>query len=337
MITSLILTSAVGTILGLRFKVFVLAPAILIVGGCAIIAGLLGGHDARLVVLIVAGTLALLQIGYIAGCLLSKQRPFVGGPVHGRRSKSVRRAPSQPRPQDLTLIGNVDSRLIGFYGLRDCALRYGTAMSSNVHKNSRATSGRPALQNQLSMTFFVHDTRSHSLQHIAKRVLDIILSAMGLIILSPLFLLTLMVIKFESRGPIFFIKFEYCYNDQRIRTIRFNRGSFYLTRVGHFLVRSGLDRLPMLINVLRGDMSIVGPRCHVVLPSAPLSKQLALALDQCPLRPGLITFENQALTELRQTEADLYYISNWSLLLDAEILFGSIFSTASYVQTPPRR
>ena len=204
-------------------------------------------------------------------------------------------------------------------------------------RNSRATSGRPALQNQLSMTFFIHDTRSHSFQHIAKRVFDIIVSAMGLAILSPLFLLTLMVIKFESRGPIFFIRFEYCYNHQRIRTIRFNGGSFYLTRVGHFLVRSGLDRLPMLINVLRGDMSIVGPRCHVVLPSTPLSKQLALALDDCPLGPGLIVFEDQAPTELRETEADLFYISNWSLLLDVEILFGSIFSKASYVQTPPRR
>ena len=73
MITSLILTAAVGAILGLRFRVFVLAPATLIVGGCAIIAGMLAGHDTRLVVLSVAGTLALLQIGYIAGCLLSKQ------------------------------------------------------------------------------------------------------------------------------------------------------------------------------------------------------------------------------------------------------------------------
>ena len=121
MITSLILAAAVGAILGLRFKVFVLAPAMLIVGGCAIIAGMLAGHDARLVVLIVAGTLALLQIGYISGCLLSKQRLFIG-PLHSRRSKSARRAPSQPRPQDLTLIGNVDSRLIGFYDLRDCPL-----------------------------------------------------------------------------------------------------------------------------------------------------------------------------------------------------------------------
>ena len=74
MITPLILAAAVGSILGLRFRVFVLAPAMLIVGGCAIIAGMLAGHDTRLVALIVAGTLALLQIGYIAGCLLSKQR-----------------------------------------------------------------------------------------------------------------------------------------------------------------------------------------------------------------------------------------------------------------------
>ena len=70
MITSLILTAAVGAILGLRFKVFVLAPAMLIVGGYAIIAGMLAGHDTRFVLLSVAGTLALLQIGYTAGCLI---------------------------------------------------------------------------------------------------------------------------------------------------------------------------------------------------------------------------------------------------------------------------
>ena len=89
----------------------------------------------------------------------------------------------------------------------------------------------------------------------------------------------------------------------------------------------------MLINVLRGDMSIVGPRCHIARPSIPLSDQLMLALRDSPLRPGLVNFEDayrRANSEVRQIEADLFYVSNWSLLLDAKILFRNFFSKVSY-------
>jgi Bacterial sugar transferase len=74
----------------------------------------------------------------------------------------------------------------------------------------------------------------------------------------------------------------------------------------------------MLINVLRGDMSIVGPRCHVNRPSTPLYDQLSLALRNSPLRPGIFNFKDaygRVDTEVRNMEADLFYISNWSLPL----------------------
>jgi lipopolysaccharide/colanic/teichoic acid biosynthesis glycosyltransferase len=89
----------------------------------------------------------------------------------------------------------------------------------------------------------------------------------------------------------------------------------------------------MLINVLRGDMSIAGPRCHIARPSIPLSDQLMLALRDSPLRPGLVNFEDayhRANSEVRQIEADLFYVSKWSLLLDAKILFRIFFSKVSY-------
>jgi polysaccharide biosynthesis protein PslA len=91
----------------------------------------------------------------------------------------------------------------------------------------------------------------------------------------------------------------------------------------------------MLINVLRGEMSIVGPRCHLVPPSGPLSDQVSLALRDTHLRPGLVNLEDQnghAGSEPREIEADLFYISNWSCLLDAKILFLKFMSKASYAE-----
>ncbi len=186
------------------------------------------------------------------------------------------------------------------------------------------------------MTPSDHDTTLHPFQLFVKRGFDIVVSAAGLIVLSPLFLLISVAIKLGSRGPIFSARYEYCYNDQRIRTIKFRTiGSlFFTTRIGHFLIQSGIERLPMLINVLRGEMSIVGPRCHITLPSIPGSDQLMLALLNSPFKPGLLSFGGPH--ERGQIEADLFYVSNWSLLLDAKILFGYLFSKGAYTATSLR-
>jgi lipopolysaccharide/colanic/teichoic acid biosynthesis glycosyltransferase len=196
-------------------------------------------------------------------------------------------------------------------------------------KNAATKKRRP-------MTPSDHDTTLHPFQLVVKRGFDIVVSAAGLIVLSPLFLLISVAIKLGSRGPIFSARYEYCYNDQRIRTIKFRTiGSlFFTTRIGHFLIQSGIERLPMLINVLRGEMSIVGPRCHITLPSIPGSDQLMLALLNSPFKPGLLSFGGPH--ERGQIEADLFYVSNWSLLLDAKILFGYLFSKGAYTATSLR-
>jgi lipopolysaccharide/colanic/teichoic acid biosynthesis glycosyltransferase len=170
------------------------------------------------------------------------------------------------------------------------------------------------------------------LQLVAKRVFDVIASAAMLALLSPAFLLALLAVRLESRGSIFSAGRQYCYNNQTIDVLTFRcRRTF----IGSALTRSGLDRLPMLINVLRGDMSIVGPRSYAGRSPVLLSAQLSLALRNSPLRPGLFNFEEvsgRVDSRARQTEADLFYISNWSLLLDAKILFRNLLSRASYIQ-----
>ena len=173
---------------------------------------------------------------------------------------------------------------------------------------------------------------ARSPQLIAKRVFDIIFAVAVLAVLSPLFLLVALAVKLDGRGPIFAVTRQYCYNDQTIHVLSFRCGE---TFIGSSLIRSGLERLPMLINVLRGEMSIVGLRCHLNPPVIPPSVQLSLALRNSPLRPGLVNFDYQhqpSDLELRKIEADLFYISNWSMLLDAKILILKCFTKASYVQ-----
>jgi lipopolysaccharide/colanic/teichoic acid biosynthesis glycosyltransferase len=178
------------------------------------------------------------------------------------------------------------------------------------------------------------------LQFIVKRAFDIVTAALVLLVLSPLIFLTVLAIKLNSRGPIFSVSRRNCYNDQTVSLLRFRcHANWSPTTVGNVLVRTGIDRLPSLINVLRGDMSIVGPRCRVPAPSLPLAGHLLLALRKRPFRPGLVSF-GEALkvnSERREIEADLFYVSHWSLLLDAKALILKFLSVTTYSQNYSHR
>jgi lipopolysaccharide/colanic/teichoic acid biosynthesis glycosyltransferase len=171
-------------------------------------------------------------------------------------------------------------------------------------------------------------------QLIVKRVFDIAASAIVLLVLSPLFLLASLAIKLESRGPVFSVKHVYSYNNQHVRVLRFrSRSHRDVTTCGRFLIRSGLDQLPMLLNILGGEMSIVGLHCHF-LPPPRLNDQLELAFVTRSFRPGLVSLKTpRARTDgVSRRNADLFYISNWSLLLDAKVLFRHLFSEHTYLQ-----
>jgi lipopolysaccharide/colanic/teichoic acid biosynthesis glycosyltransferase len=160
------------------------------------------------------------------------------------------------------------------------------------------------------------------IQLTVKRALDVALSALGLFVLSPVFLLASVAIALESNGTVFSVKHVYGFNNQRIRLLSFRcRTHPAETLAGQFLIHSGLDRLPVLINILRGDMAFVGTHSYV-LPPQHFDDQVPLPCRNDFFRPGLFSHEGD---ESDTIEADLSYILNWSLVLDAKIIFRHLF------------
>jgi putative colanic acid biosynthesis UDP-glucose lipid carrier transferase len=184
---------------------------------------------------------------------------------------------------------------------------------------------------------------------VLKGALDYIVSGLGLLLLSPLLVLIAIAIKIDSPGPVFFRQRRYGQNNRIFRIFKFRtmsvaedganvkqaeRNDNRVTRVGWFLRRSSLDELPQLINVLLGDMSIVGPRPHALVHDEFFEQQLDLFSLRRRVRPGLTGWaqvnglrgETKTTSDIRKrVEHDLYYIDNWSVWLDMEIMIRTLF------------
>lgn len=187
-----------------------------------------------------------------------------------------------------------------------------------------------------------------------KRVFDIVASAGGLVVLSPLMLVVALAIKLGSPGPVFFLQTRYGFNQRPFRIVKFRTMSTYhdaggvpqatrndprITRVGAVLRATNIDELPQLLNVLKGDMSLVGPRPHAVPHNRAYERRIALYARRHNVRPGITGWaqvnglrgETDTDEKMhRRVEHDLYYIDNWSMLFDIRILFRTVFSAKAY-------
>ena len=175
-----------------------------------------------------------------------------------------------------------------------------------------------------------------------KRLLAVILSLCGMIVLSPLLLILCLAIKIDSPGPIFFRQkrvgiHKQHFNILKFRTMRIDTPhdmpthmlkdpDQYITRVGHFLRKTSLDELPQLLNVLRGDMSIVGPR-----PALPREVELYSDYQRQRLyvTPGLSCYWQIAphRNEMSFDEwvaLDMKYIQERSFWVDWKIIFLTV-------------
>jgi len=187
-----------------------------------------------------------------------------------------------------------------------------------------------------------------------KRLLDLVLSAVAIIALTPLFLVLGLLIKRDSPGPVFFVQRRYGFNQQPFRIIKFRTmrtlddgaviaqarpGDPRLTRIGRWLRRWNLDELPQLFNVLTGDMSLVGPRPHALAHDRDFALRIALYARRHNVKPGITGWaqihglrgETDTDEKMRRrVEHDLYYVDNWSLWLDLKIIARTVLSPRAY-------
>ncbi|WP_299968049.1 exopolysaccharide biosynthesis polyprenyl glycosylphosphotransferase [uncultured Roseobacter sp.] len=193
---------------------------------------------------------------------------------------------------------------------------------------------------------------------LTKRLFDVFFAVIALLILWPVMLVAAAAIRLESSGPVLFRQLRHGYNDRTIEVLKFRsmyvehadpsaskvvtKGDPRVTRVGRFLRRSSIDELPQLFNVLRGDLSLVGPRPHAIQAQSSQQDLFTQIVDGYSARhrlpPGITGWaqingwrgEIDSAEKLEARYAhDLYYIENWSIWLDLQILFRTPLSLFS--------
>jgi Undecaprenyl-phosphate glucose phosphotransferase len=192
------------------------------------------------------------------------------------------------------------------------------------------------------------------LQEATKRVFDLLVAFVALVMLAPVLLAIGLLVKFDSPGPMFFRQRRRGYNLQEFRIWKFRtmttmddgpviqqatHDDVRVTRVGAILRRLNLDELPQLINVVIGEMSLVGPRPHAVAHDELFETRIAKYRRRLNVRPG-ITGWAQVNGHRGPTETDaamrdrvlhdLYYIDHWSIPLDLYILVATVVSRKAF-------
>jgi undecaprenyl-phosphate galactose phosphotransferase/putative colanic acid biosynthesis UDP-glucose lipid carrier transferase len=181
-----------------------------------------------------------------------------------------------------------------------------------------------------------------------KRLFDLAAAFVGLVVLSPLLVFVALLVKLESDGPALFRQERSGFDGRPFSILKFRtmtvsengddvrqamRNDPRVTRLGAWLRRTSIDELPQLWNVLRGEMSIVGPRPHAVAHTKQYEQQIGEYAFRHHVKPGLTGWAQvhglrgatQTLDLMqRRVEHDLYYIGHWSLLLDVSIVLRTV-------------
>lgn len=193
---------------------------------------------------------------------------------------------------------------------------------------------------------------SHPAAVFSKGVIDQIVALLAVLALSPLLIATAIAVKLSSPGPVLFRQPRHGWNGEVIHILKFRsmrvhddsevrqatRHDDRVTEVGRFIRRTSLDELPQLFNVLRGEMSLVGPRPHAVTHNRYYCDKILAYMARHRIKPGITGLaqvtghrgETETLEKMqRRVEQDLAYINNWSLLLDMKILVKTPFALFS--------
>lgn len=182
-----------------------------------------------------------------------------------------------------------------------------------------------------------------------KRLLDFVLSLCGLIILSPIFLIFAILIKLESKGPIIFKQDRIGYKGKVYKMYKFRsmcvgaermEGGVYsdnndmrVTKVGKFMRATSIDELPQLVNILKGDMALIGFRSPLTYHPWPWEEYTDEQKKMFDARPGITGWAQvngrKTVEWNKRIELNVWYAQNISFLLDLKIFFMTIFKVLS--------
>jgi undecaprenyl-phosphate galactose phosphotransferase/putative colanic acid biosynthesis UDP-glucose lipid carrier transferase len=216
----------------------------------------------------------------------------------------------------------------------------------------RSLAKNPAFSLQPSLSLEIQRGPLSGAEQLLKRMLDVAVAGIALLLLSPLMLVAAAAIKLDSPGPVLFRQKRKGFNSREFVIFKFRsmtvmedgavvrqatKSDARVTRVGRVLRQSSIDELPQLINVLIGDMSLIGPRPHAVAHDTFYGDLLSEYAFRHHVRPGITGWaqvngyrgETREIGQMkRRIELDLWYINNWSLLLDLRILAMTCFEVA---------
>lgn len=187
---------------------------------------------------------------------------------------------------------------------------------------------------------------TNTLNWLAKRVVDVVVALVGLVLSSPVMLISAIAIGCTSRGPIIFKQERIGLHNKPFRMYKFRtmkvqkpsneekewttKDDPRVTRVGRFLRRTSIDELPQLFNILKGDMSVVGPRPERPQFVDKFKEEIPRYMVKHQVRPGLTGWAQingyRGDTSIkRRIEYDIFYIENWTMSFDIKIMFLTIF------------
>jgi lipopolysaccharide/colanic/teichoic acid biosynthesis glycosyltransferase/uncharacterized tellurite resistance protein B-like protein len=196
---------------------------------------------------------------------------------------------------------------------------------------------------------YVFDTPFRGIRRVVKRLEDLVLGTFFLVLFAPIMIMVALAIKLTSRGPVFFRQRRHGENGVEINVLKFRsmkvmengaavvqaqRKDPRITKVGAFLRRTSLDELPQFINVVMGNMSLVGPRPHAVAHNELYRTKILEYMRRHKVKPGITGWaqvnglrgETDTLEKMvARVEHDLYYVRNWTFWLDIKIVFLTAF------------
>lgn len=191
-----------------------------------------------------------------------------------------------------------------------------------------------------------------NIQKVIKRTIDIILSLIVLIVFLPIWVIVVILIKITSPGPVFFLQdrpgqYKKIFKVYKFRTMRpgsekmikgqeVMKDDDRITPIGKFLRRSKIDEIPQILNVLKGEMSLVGPRPERVASLADYDEEISKRLNMKPGMTGLAQVSGNIYLDLQNRyKFDVYYVEHFSLWLDLKIIFRTVgvvlFGEGKYV------